>query len=170
MAKLQYNEILPKRTVIMEGDPFLVLTSNIAKKDRQKASNNVKMKNLRSGGVVDKTFHQADVLDEAFLGRQVKYIVLIDPRRHHKYRAFANFICCWRKLNELEQLILKNDFARRHRKVPANLKCRGIGLANFHEVFRPVHVRSQKRDAINEILSVGPERLAQHFGVRCEKV
>lgn len=75
MAKLQYNEILPKRTVIMDDDPFLVLSSAIAKKDRQKASNNVKMKNLRTGGVVDKTFHQADVLEEAFIEkRDVKFL------------------------------------------------------------------------------------------------
>lgn len=75
MAKLDYNEILPKRTVIMDGDPFLVLTSNIAKKDRAKASNNVKMKNLRTGGVVDRTFHMADVLEEAFIEkRDVKFL------------------------------------------------------------------------------------------------
>ncbi len=75
MAKVQYNEILPKRTVIMDNDPFLVLTSNISKKDRAKASNNVKMKNLRTGGVVDKTFHQADVLDEAFIEKKdVKFL------------------------------------------------------------------------------------------------
>jgi len=65
MAKMEYNQILPKRTVIMDGDPYLVLSSNISKKDRQKASNSVKMKNLRTGGVVDRTFHQADVLQEA---------------------------------------------------------------------------------------------------------
>jgi elongation factor P len=75
MAKLQYNEILPKRTVIMDDDPFVILTSAIAKKDRQKASNYVKMKNLRTGGVVDRTFHQADVLDEAFMEkRDVKFL------------------------------------------------------------------------------------------------
>jgi elongation factor P len=75
MAKLQYNEILPKRTVIMDDDPYLVLTSYIAKKDRAKASNNVKMRNLRSGGVVDKTFHQADVLEEAYIEkRDVKFL------------------------------------------------------------------------------------------------
>ena len=75
MAKVEYNQILPKRTVIMDDDPYLVLTSNISKKDRQKASNAVKMKNLRTGGVVDRTFHQADVLQEAEIEkREVKYL------------------------------------------------------------------------------------------------
>lgn len=54
----------------MDGDPYVVLTNSIAKKDRQKASNAVKMKNLRSGGVVDKTFHQSDVLEEAELEKR----------------------------------------------------------------------------------------------------
>lgn len=75
MAKVEYSQILPKRTVIMDGDPYVVLSSSISKKDRQKASNAVKMKNLRTGGVVDRTFHQADVLDEAEMEkREVKYL------------------------------------------------------------------------------------------------
>lgn len=75
MAKLQYNEILPKRTVIMDDDPYLVLSSSISKKDRQKASNAVKMKNLRTSGVVDRTFHQADVLEEAEIEKkEVKFL------------------------------------------------------------------------------------------------
>jgi len=75
MAKLQYNEITPKRTVIMDDDPYLILSSAIAKKDRQKASNTVKMQNLRTGSVVDRTFHQADVLEEAELEkREIQYL------------------------------------------------------------------------------------------------
>ena len=75
MAKLQYSEITPKRTVVMDGDPYLVLTSAFSKKDRQKASNYVKMKNLRTGGVVDRTFHMADVLEEANIEKKdVKFL------------------------------------------------------------------------------------------------
>lgn len=59
----------------MDGDPYVVLSSAISKKDRQKASNAVKMKNLKTGGVVDRTFHQSDVLDEADIEkREVKYL------------------------------------------------------------------------------------------------
>lgn len=75
MSKLQYNEIAKKRTVIMDGDPYVVLSSAISKKDRQKASNTVKMKNLRSGNVIDRTFHQADTLEEAEMSkRDIKYL------------------------------------------------------------------------------------------------
>ena len=59
----------------MDGDPYLVLSNSIAKKDRQKASNNVRMKNLRTGNVIERTFHQSDVLQEAFLEKKaIKYL------------------------------------------------------------------------------------------------
>jgi elongation factor P len=75
MAKVEYNQVLPKKTVEMDGDPYLVLSSNIAKKDRQKASNNVRMKNLRNGNVIERTLHQSDVLQEADISkREVKYL------------------------------------------------------------------------------------------------
>lgn len=75
MAKVQYNEITVKKTVTMDGDPYLVLSNSISKKDRQKASNNVRMKNLRSGNVIERTFHQSDVLEEADLEKKmVKYL------------------------------------------------------------------------------------------------
>ena len=75
MSKIEYHKVLPKKTVTMDGDPYLVLSSNISKKDRQKASNNVRMKNLRTGNVIAKTLHQADVLQDADIEkRYVKYL------------------------------------------------------------------------------------------------
>jgi elongation factor P len=70
MPKIPYNEITTKKTVTMDGDPYLVLENSIAKKDRQKASNNVRMKNLRTGNVITKTFHQSDVLEDADLDKK----------------------------------------------------------------------------------------------------
>jgi elongation factor P len=75
MAKVEYNQVVSKKTVEMNGDPFLVLSSEFSKKDRQKASNTVRMKNLRTGQVIEKTLHQSDVLQEAFITkREVKYL------------------------------------------------------------------------------------------------
>jgi elongation factor P len=75
MSKVEYNQVTPKKTVTMNGDPYLCLASNISKKDRQKASNNVRMKNLRTGQVIDKTLHQSDVFEEADITkREVKYL------------------------------------------------------------------------------------------------
>jgi elongation factor P len=70
VAKLQYNEVTPKRAIVMDGDPWIVLSNSISKKDRQKASNFVKLKNVRTGSVVDRTFLQSDVFDEAELEKR----------------------------------------------------------------------------------------------------
>ena len=75
MAKVEYNQITVRKTVTMDGDPYVVLSNSISKKDRQKASNNVRMKNLRTGNVIERTFHQSDVLEEADVSKQeVKYL------------------------------------------------------------------------------------------------
>lgn len=75
MAKIEYNNVTPKKTVTMDGDPYLCLESTISKKDRQKASNNVRLKNLRTGQVISKTLHQSDVFAEADVTkRDVKYL------------------------------------------------------------------------------------------------
>lgn len=75
MAKIQYNEVLPKRTITIDDDPYVVLSSIISKKDRQKASNTVRIKNLRTGAVVERTLHQSDVFEEAALEkRDVKFL------------------------------------------------------------------------------------------------
>jgi elongation factor P len=75
MAKLEYNQVLAKKVVEFNEDPYLVLSSDIAKKDRQKASNTVRMKNLRTGQVIEKTLHQSDVLQDAYITkREVKYL------------------------------------------------------------------------------------------------
>jgi elongation factor P len=75
MAKVNYSDVTAKKTVVMDDDPYLVLSSSIAKKDRQKASNNVRIKNLRTGQVIEKTLHQSDVFEEADISkREVKYL------------------------------------------------------------------------------------------------
>lgn len=75
MAKIEYNQVTPKRTVTLDGDPYIVLDANISKKNRQKASNNARLKNLRTGNVIERTFHQSDVLEEADITkRPVTYL------------------------------------------------------------------------------------------------
>jgi len=75
VAKVEYSQVVSKKTVEMNGDPFLVISSEFSKKDRQKASNTVRMKNLRTGQMIEKTLHQSDVLQEAFITkREVKYL------------------------------------------------------------------------------------------------
>ncbi|PIR86299.1 elongation factor P [Candidatus Kaiserbacteria bacterium CG10_big_fil_rev_8_21_14_0_10_43_70] len=73
---LSYAEITPKRVIIFDGDPYEVIaTSGIVKKQRQKPHNTAKMKNLRTGSTVEKTFTQSDKIEEAELETiEMKYL------------------------------------------------------------------------------------------------
>ena len=62
---IDYNEITAGRFVVLDGQPYECLTSQISKKSRQKASNQAKLKNLITGKVVEKAFHQSDSVEEA---------------------------------------------------------------------------------------------------------
>ena len=72
---LNYNEILPRKYIVLENEPYEVLSSNTAKKNRQKPVNQTKLKNLINGRVIEKAFHQSDKLEEADISkRTIKYL------------------------------------------------------------------------------------------------
>jgi len=73
---LSYTEIKPGVLLVLDGDPFEVAaTSGVVKKQRQKPHNTAKMKNLRSGATVEKTFTQADKIVEANItARKIQFI------------------------------------------------------------------------------------------------
>jgi len=67
---LSYNEILPKKYVVLDGEPFEVLSAHIFRKQQNKPVNQTKLKSLRSGKVTEKTFHQSDSVEEAWLEKK----------------------------------------------------------------------------------------------------
>lgn len=72
---LAYNEITPKKYIVYENEPYEVLASHTMKKNRQKPSNQTKLRNLRTGSVVEKAFHQSDKVDEADIdSKNIKYL------------------------------------------------------------------------------------------------
>ena len=86
---LSYNDIVPKKIIVLDGDPYeVVATSGVVKKQRQKPHNTAKMRNLRSGAIVEKTFTQADKIVEAEIEtRKIQFvyanrgdIVFADPK------------------------------------------------------------------------------------------
>ena len=75
---LNYNEILPGRVILVDGAPYSVLASQTTKKSRQKPSNQTKLKNLITGSVTEKAFHQSDNVEEAEI--EVRTLVFIYER------------------------------------------------------------------------------------------
>lgn len=67
MAVLSYNEITPKKVIIFNDEPCLVLSYHVFRKQQRKPVNITKLKSLKSGRVVENTFHVNEVAEEAEL-------------------------------------------------------------------------------------------------------
>ena len=64
---LAYNEIKPKKVIVYNDQPHEVLTSDIAKRTKQKPVNQTKLRNLITGATVNIAFRQSDKVEEAEL-------------------------------------------------------------------------------------------------------
>ncbi len=72
---LAYNEVTPKRLIIVNDQPYEVLTSWVFRKQQRKPVNQTKLRNLKTGASIDYTFHQPDKIEEAEVEtRQMKFI------------------------------------------------------------------------------------------------
>ena len=67
---LNYNEIKRGKIIEYNGEPYKVLLNNIAKKNRNKPTNQTKLKSLISGKNIEITFHAKDKVNEAFLEKK----------------------------------------------------------------------------------------------------
>ena len=82
MAVLSYNEITQKKVIIFNDEPYLVLSSHVFRKQKRKPVNNTKLKSLKSGRVVENTFHMNETAEEADLEtRSITFIY----RRGNEY-------------------------------------------------------------------------------------
>jgi elongation factor P len=75
MAKLNYDEIKPRKYIVYNDEPYEILESHVARTQQRKPQNQVKMRNLLSGKVVPGTFHAAETADEADISkREAKFL------------------------------------------------------------------------------------------------
>ncbi len=75
MAMLEYNEILNRRFIIMDGDPYEVIDAHIFRMQQRKPQNKTKLKNLITGAMTEMTFHGSDKVEEAEIGKRgIKFL------------------------------------------------------------------------------------------------
>ena len=75
MSMLEYNEIVIRKMVIYDGEPYEVLDSHVFRKQMRKPVNAVKMRNLLSGRTVEVSFQATDKAEEAEIEtKKVKYL------------------------------------------------------------------------------------------------
>ncbi len=72
---LAYNEIKPKTYVIVDGEPYEVLTCHIFRKQQRKPVNQTKLRNLLTGKIMERSFHQSESVEEAEISlKKIKYL------------------------------------------------------------------------------------------------
>jgi elongation factor P len=67
VAILSYNEITPKKVIIFSDEPYLVISHHVFRKQQRKPVNITKLKNIKTGRVVENTFHVNETAEEADL-------------------------------------------------------------------------------------------------------
>ncbi|PIR85010.1 elongation factor P [Candidatus Kaiserbacteria bacterium CG10_big_fil_rev_8_21_14_0_10_45_20] len=65
MAILSYNEVTPKKIIVWNDAPYEVLSSWVFRKQQRKPVNQTKLRNLKTGKVVEISFHQSESIPEA---------------------------------------------------------------------------------------------------------
>ena len=75
MSILNYSEILPRKIILIDDQPYEVLDAHVFQKQKSRPVNHTKVKNLLSGSVKEVVFHQFEKAEEADMGqREVKYL------------------------------------------------------------------------------------------------
>jgi elongation factor P len=75
---LNYNEIKERKYIILNNEPYEVVSAQVSRKQANKPVNKTKLKSLVSGRVIEHTFHVSDKANEADMSK--KDIVYIYSR------------------------------------------------------------------------------------------
>lgn len=67
---LSYNDVTQKKVIVLNGEPYEVLSSHVFRKQQRKPVNQTKLRSLTSGRVIERTFHQSDTIEEADVSRK----------------------------------------------------------------------------------------------------
>lgn len=72
---LEYNEILNKKVILLDGEPYEVLDAHVFRKQQRKPVNQTKLRHLITGKVTEQAFHVSEKVQEADLStKNVKYL------------------------------------------------------------------------------------------------
>jgi elongation factor P len=72
---LEYNEILPKKVILLNDEPYEVLDAHVFRKQQRKPVNQTKLRHLITGKVTEQAFHVSEKVPEADLStKNVKYL------------------------------------------------------------------------------------------------
>lgn len=65
MSILEYSEVVERKVILYEGQPYEVLSSHVFRKQMRKPVNATKLRNIITGKITEVSFHQAEKVQEA---------------------------------------------------------------------------------------------------------
>ena len=72
---LEYNEIVERKFIILDGAPYEVVSSHVFRKQQRKPVNATKLRNLLTGKITERSFHQSEKVEEAeIISKEIKYL------------------------------------------------------------------------------------------------
>ncbi len=75
MAMLDYSEIVERKYIVLDGEPWEVIDSHVFRKQQRKPVNATKLKNLMTGKVTERSFHVSEKVEEAEIdSKEAKYL------------------------------------------------------------------------------------------------
>ena len=100
MASYQTSEFRSGLKILLDGDPYTIVENEFVKPGKGQAFNRVRVRNLKNGRVVDKTFKSgesveaADVVDTdmQYLYNDGEFWHFMDPSSYEQYAADANAV------------------------------------------------------------------------------
>lgn len=94
----------------MEGDPYVVISYSHSKMGRGGAVVKTKLKNLRSGATIDKTFQGADKVDEADLSKKTCMYLYSDETDAYfmDNESYEQFTLPLSKIGDQKQYLVEN--------------------------------------------------------------
>lgn len=98
MATFSTNEFKPGLKVMLDNDPCAIMENEYVKPGKGQAFNRVKMRNLKTGRVIERTFKSGDTIEGAdVLDLDVQYLYsdgdlwhFMDQSSYEQYAADAN--------------------------------------------------------------------------------
>lgn len=75
MSMLDYSEIVGRKFIVLDGEPWEVIDSHVFRKQQRKPVNATKLKNCITGKVTERSFHVSEKVEEAEIEeRDVKFL------------------------------------------------------------------------------------------------
>lgn len=120
MASYSTNEFKAGLKIMLDGDPYQIVDNEFVKPGKGQAFNRVKVRNLKSGRVVERTFKSGDTVEAAdVVDTQMTYLYtdgehwyFMDPQSFEQYAADVNAMGDahkWIREQDTVEVTLYND-------------------------------------------------------------